>query len=87
MITFSRSGTKVVVNIDVDTSTTKTIHATFECGSDLYAELLRDLIREKFDKATRTIREIEYLRGRRRNKKQDYFWYALDPSDYNNEKE
>jgi hypothetical protein len=85
MITFSRSGKDVLVNIEIGMGTVKEISARIECGSELYAELLRDLIREKFDKATRTIREIEYLRGRRRKKKQDYFWYTLDPSDYKNE--
>lgn len=87
MITFSRSGTKVLVYIEIGMNTCKELTATIECGGELYAELLRNEVQEKFANKMEKIRKIEYLRGRRREKKQDYFWYTMDTTDYPREKE
>lgn len=87
MITFSRSGTKVLVYIEIGMNSCKELTATIECGNDLYAELLRNEIMEKFCNKIKRIREIEYLRGRRRKKKSDHHWYMMDTSDYSHEKE
>lgn len=87
MITFSRSGTKVLVYIEIGMNSCKELTATIECGNDLYAELLRNEIMEKFSNKIERIRKIEYLRGRRRNKKSNDFRYMFDDNDYSYEKE
>lgn len=86
MINFSRSGQNVLVYIEIDMNSAKEVIAKIECGNELYAELLRNELMEKFTNKMEKIRKIEYLRGRRREKKQDHFWYSMDTSDYPREK-
>lgn len=84
MITFSREGSAVIVNIKTGLYGTghQEVKARIECSNTLFAELLVNQIENKFTKVTEEVRRIEYQRGRRRNKKQDYFYWGLGTDEY-----
>lgn len=84
MITFLRDGTKVIVRLKTGmyNQGMTEVDAKIECGSDMFAELLTRRLEDKFDAVTKEVRRIEYQRGRKRDKKQDWFMYGLGTDYY-----
>jgi hypothetical protein len=84
MITFLRDGNTVIVRLKTGlyNSNMTEVDAKIACGNDMFAELLMRRLEEKFDHVTKEVREIEYKRGRKREKKQDWFMYGLGTDSY-----
>ena len=84
MITFSREGTKVIVRLKTGmyNQGMTEVDAKIECGNDMFAELLTRKLEEKFNETTQQVRKIEYKRGRKRNKVQNWFMYGLGTDTY-----
>jgi hypothetical protein len=81
MINISRTGSTIKITIDVDLYATKAIISEFECGNNLYAELLEMHLKKKLHETVYEVREEEYERGWKDAKhhkvKRNWFHYEL----------
>jgi hypothetical protein len=86
MIDLTRNNKKVFINIESGLSSEPRLPFSFECSSEMAAELLYRHLDDRVIKRIEEIRKMEYESGykaaRKKERKSDWFWITLTDKNY-----
>lgn len=86
MISFSRDGKTLKAIVETGLNSTTSIRMSFECSSEMCAEMLAHRLRERLGNTVEAIRQAEYEDGykaaRSRVAKRKYFYWSLENKSY-----
>lgn len=86
MIQFTRDGKRVQATVETGLNSNPTITMSFECSSEMCAEMLAHRLRERLGNTVEAIRQSEYedgyKAGRSKVAKRKYFYWSLENKSY-----